>query len=232
MTAVLELGHLVLGEMSVEEVFSLVAELVKDTIAGADEVSVTLLRGGETYTVASTGALASTLDDCQYADEAGPCLLAATTGQPQLVADMNTETRWPPFSVRAAADGVLSSLSVALPLRDGSEGSLNMYARTRNAFDDPAQQAASNIAEYAAVALTTASLYTQTARLAEQLQQAMNSRAVIEQAKGILIAERRCTEDEAFAILTKLSQDTNRKVRDVAAALVAQAWSVWFPTGE
>jgi len=82
---------------------------------------------------------------------------------------------------------------------------------------------AQTFAGYAAVALANAHLYDVTATLAQHLQAAMENRAVIEQAKGIVMAERHCTADEAFAILSKLSQDSNRKVRDVAAALVANA---------
>jgi AmiR/NasT family two-component response regulator len=76
-------------------------------------------------------------------------------------------------------------------------------------------------AAYAAVALANAYVYHSTADLARHLRTAMDSRAVIEQAKGIIMAERRCTADEAFEFLTGVSQETNRKVRDVAAALVA-----------
>jgi AmiR/NasT family two-component response regulator len=73
--------------------------------------------------------------------------------------------------------------------------------------------------------MTNAHLYETQRTVAQHMQAAMLSRAVIEQAKGIIMAQRRCTADEAFAILSKISQDTNRKVRDVAASLVAHAAS-------
>ena len=76
---------------------------------------------------------------------------------------------------------------------------------------------------YATVALSNANLYDATAALARQMQAAMASRAVIEQAKGIVMGDRRCSADEAFALLSKLSQDTNRAVRDVAAVIVESA---------
>jgi len=93
----------------------------------------------------------------------------------------------------------------------------------RVAVNDDAIILAQTFAGYAAVALANAHLYDVTATLAQHMQAAMESRAVIEQAKGIVMGERRCTADEAFRILSKLSQDSNRKVRDVAAALVARA---------
>jgi AmiR/NasT family two-component response regulator len=83
---------------------------------------------------------------------------------------------------------------------------------------------AQTFAGYAAVALANAHLYDTQASLAQHMQAAMENRAVIEQAKGIIMGDRRCSPDEAFQILAKLSQDTNRKLRDVATALVANAY--------
>jgi AmiR/NasT family two-component response regulator len=105
-------------------------------------------------------------------------------------------------------------------------GALNIYGQEPAAFDDDTVLLAQTFAGYAAVALANAHLYHSTASLAQHMQAAMESRAVIEQAKGIIIGERRCTADEAFAVLTKVSQDSNRKVRDVAAALVARTQGI------
>ncbi len=119
--------------------------------------------------------------------------------------------------------GCHSSLSIGLPVQEQVAGALNVYAAKPHAFDDDAIGVAETFAGYAAVALSNAHLYDTTARLAQHLQRAMESRAVIEQAKGVIMAGRRCGPDEAFRILVKLSQDSNRKLRDVAAALVARA---------
>jgi AmiR/NasT family two-component response regulator len=118
---------------------------------------------------------------------------------------------------------VRSSLSVGMPVQERVTGALNLYATAADAFDEEATLVAQTFSGYAAVAMANAHLYDATATLAQHLQAAMENRAVIEQAKGIIMAERRCTPDEAFAILSKLSQDTNRKVRDVATTLVAGA---------
>jgi GAF domain-containing protein len=139
------------------------------------------------------------------------------------VPEMAREDRWPQWAARARDLGVNSSLSIGLPVQDTVTGALNVYATTPEAFDDDAVVLGQTFAGYAAVALANAHLYDTTATLAQQMQAAMDSRAVIEQAKGIIMGERRCTAEEAFSILTKVSQDTNRKVRDVAAALVARA---------
>ncbi|MDW5328880.1 GAF and ANTAR domain-containing protein [Plantactinospora sp. KLBMP9567] len=119
-------------------------------------------------------------------------------------------TRWPDWAARARTEGVSSSLSIGLPVQEKVVGALNIYGRKPDAFDDDAITLAQTFAGYAAVAPANAHLFDSTATLAQQLETAMRSRAVIEQAKGIIMAERRCTSDEAFAILAKVSQDSNR----------------------
>ncbi|HEY0536568.1 MAG TPA: GAF and ANTAR domain-containing protein [Actinoplanes sp.] len=217
------LGRLKLDESDLNGVLETVADLAKRTIPGAAEVSVTLVRSQKAQTAAFTGDLALRLDESQYETGRGPCLDASAAASTISVPDMTGERRWPHWTASARENGVGSSVSIGLPIQDTVTGALNIYATEPNAFDSDAVVAARTFASYAAVALANAHLYDTTATLAQQLQAAMESRAVIEQAKGIIMSDRRCTADEAFAILTKLSQDTNRKVRDVASALVRNA---------
>jgi AmiR/NasT family two-component response regulator len=91
------------------------------------------------------------------------------------------------------------------------------------AFGDSAIDAGRLIASYAAVAVHNAQTFTQASALAADLAKAMESRAVIEQAKGIVMHEQRCSADDAFALLTKVSQQANIKLRDIAAEMVARA---------
>ena len=217
------LGRLKLDESDLNGVLETVADLAKRTIPGAAEVSVTLVRSQKAQTAAFTGDLALRLDESQYETGRGPCLDASAAASTISVPDMTGERRWPHWTASARENGVGSSVSIGLPIQDTVTGALNIYATEPNAFDSDAVVVARTFASYAAVALANAHLYDATATLAQQLQAAMESRAVIEQAKGIIMSDRRCTADEAFAILTKLSQDTNRKVRDVASALVRNA---------
>jgi AmiR/NasT family two-component response regulator len=118
---------------------------------------------------------------------------------------------------------VRSALAVGLPVDQAVTGALNIYSTAPDAFGADAVAVARTFAGYAAVTVANAHVHgTQTA-LVEQLQAAMTSRAVIEQAKGIIMRDRRCGADEAFRVLSAASRDSNRKVRDVAAALVARA---------
>jgi GAF domain-containing protein len=221
--AFVQLGRIKLADSDIGGILSKVADLAQRAIPGADEVSLTLIRGRRPYTATFTGELALACDERQYQAGHGPCLDAAERSVTLSLPDMERETRWPDYVPRAAEAGVHSSLSIGLPVQEAVRGALNIYATKPDAFDDDAVMVAQTFAAYAAVALANAHLYDTQVTLAEQMQAAMESRAVIEQAKGIIMGDRRCSADEAFAILSKISQDTNRKVREVAIALVATA---------
>ncbi len=183
-------------------------------------MSVTLLQGENATTAAFTGALAVHLDERQYDTGQGPCLAAAAGGETVLIPDMTAEDRWPEYSPDAVRRGALSSVSVGIPVQQAVTGALNVYSTRAKAFDDEGVDHNQAFASYAAVALSNAHLYASSTVLAGQMQQAMASRAVIEQAKGILVSQRRCTVDEAFDILIRASRNFNRKLRDIAQALV------------
>ena len=117
----------------------------------------------------------------------------------------------------------MSTLSLPLVVAGDGLGALNIYSRQPGAFSDAGQAVGAAFASYAAVALANARVYWRTQRLAGQLQEALSTRGVIEQAKGILIAEQGCTADEAFRLLVRASQRRHEKLHDVAAGIVEQA---------
>jgi GAF domain-containing protein len=215
-----ELARLVLSDQTMDGLLQRIAELAKSVVAGATEVSVTLVGKDRGATVVATGPLAVALDERQYADDAGPCYDAALGGAAAYIADMRTETRWPLFTAAARIVGALSSLSTPIPLQHYANAAINMYGAEPDAFDEESMAVAQSFASYAGVALANMHLDESTRTLADQLQTAMESRAVIEQAKGVLMGQRRCTAEDAFDILVKLSQQSNRKLREVAQALV------------
>jgi GAF domain-containing protein len=215
-----ELGRISHAENDLTGVLARVADLAKACIPGATEVSVTLINHGSPGTVAATGALAEDVDEKQYEVGYGPCLDAARSHQIYLIPDMSDEPRWPEFARRAFEAGVRSSLSAGIPIQEAITGALNVYSVQPNAFDEESAELLNTFAGYAAVALANAHLYATTAALAKQMAQAMETRAVIEQAKGILIAQRHVSPDEAFVILARASQVGNRKLREIAQAIV------------
>ena len=221
--AVAKLSRLVLADETIESVLQKIAELAKDCVPGAAEVSVTLVRGDRPVTACYTGPLALDADEMQYHRGFGPCLDAARGGVLFRIDDMRAEERWPDYAAMVVRTGVLSSVSAPLPLQEDVIGALNVYGTKPHAFDEEAVAAIEVFAGHAAVALLNAHAYASSTQLAEQMREAMASRAVIEQAKGVLVAERRCSPEEAFEILVRLSQNSNRKLRDVAAALLEGA---------
>jgi GAF domain-containing protein len=214
------LGRLTLRDLSMEAVLQTVSDLAKSVLPGNPEASVLLLEGDRPTTVAQTGELALRLDERQYDLGQGPCLHAATTLELTEIPDTRTEQRWSDYIRGAVAAGNLSSLSVPLAVAEGVSGALNIYARVPNAFDDEARAAATRFAPYAAVAMANMHAYQGARTLADNLAVALESRAVIDQAKGILMERLKLTADQAFQALATVSMHSNTKVRDVADHLV------------
>jgi GAF domain-containing protein len=223
--ALARLGLIKLGELDLSGVGRHVSQVAAQTVPGAAEVSITVVDGRRPATIAFTSEMALFLDELQYQNQLGPCLQAAAEHTMVLVSDTAGDTRWNLWPAQAAAAGAASVLSVPLPIREDVDGALNIYGRASAAFDDEAVLAARTFAEHAAVTLANAYLYERTVELTAQMQTAMETRAVIEQAKGIIMADRRCSPEEAFKVLSKMSQDSNRKLRQIAAALVARVQS-------
>jgi GAF domain-containing protein len=220
MSAFAELGKINLSSSDLSHVLQRVADLAKSVIPGVTEASVTLMIGGTAETAAFTGPIAIALDERQYASGEGPCLDAAMNRTTHIVTDMTQDSRWPAVAEAATELGVRSSLSVGIPVQDVVAGGINLYSTQQAAFDEDSRTLAATFANYAAVAIANAYLYSTTAALAEQMSAAMESRAVIEQAKGILMGRQQITADEAFALLARASQTSNRKLRDIAAGIV------------
>jgi GAF domain-containing protein len=168
-----------------------------------------------------TGAVAMHLDERQYEAGFGPCLDAAISGDTIRVDTHVPESSgYPEFSHAAIRAGIHNTLSVGLPIAERVVGGLNLYSTDVTPLDDDAVRLAETYAGYAAVAVANAALYNSTADLARQMQLAMQSRAAIEQAKGIIMAQQRCTPDEAFDVLVRTSQQRNLKLRDLAQTIV------------
>jgi GAF domain-containing protein len=216
------LGRLSLRELSMDSLLQTVADLAKTVMPGNPEASVSLLVDDHPTTVATTGQLATDLDETQYERGHGPCLHAARTGELIEIADTRTDSRWPDYTPRAAEHGNLSSLSVPLAI-DGDgrvSGALNVYARQPHAFDEDSRTAATRFAPYAAVAAGNLHAYRRARDMADNLQTALETRGVIDQAKGILMDRHKLTADQAFQVLAQMSMKTNRKLRAVADDLV------------
>ncbi|WP_299040055.1 GAF and ANTAR domain-containing protein [uncultured Pseudokineococcus sp.] len=219
--AFVELGRLMLDQ-PVGQYLQRVADLAAETLPGVDGLSVTLVEDGRARSAAFTSSVSAMLDERQYEAGFGPCLDAATSGGTVRVDLSGEDGVYPEFSAIARRQGVRAVASVGMPVPQRVVGALNMYSLTGD-IDEETLALARAFASYAAVALANAALYGSTTRLADQLQEAMRSRAVIEQAKGVLMARLQVDDEAAFAHLSRSSQQSNTKLRDMAAGIVERA---------
>lgn len=215
-----ELAGLMLAGESTASTLDLVAASASQLVPGAAEVSLTLVSDGQAGTAVFTGGRAIALDERQYRSGYGPCLAAAAGGEQMHIADMRTETRWPQFTAAALACGVLALLSTPVPLGDGGSAAVNLYGTEAREFNQASMLLAKRFASYAGVALSNVQVYEGALARARNLEVAMASRAVIEQAKGVLMAQRNVPADAAFDLLVQASQRSNRRVRDLAQSVV------------
>jgi GAF domain-containing protein len=206
-----------------ETILQAVAEQVVSVVPGADMASITILGEDGPYTSASTDPRAWQIDDAQYAEGDGPCLRAARTGTLVRVDVSTAEELWPTFARVAGDLSVGSFLAAPLAVGRHAAGAVNLFSHGTHGFREIDAQF---LLLYTLVAQTAMHSIGRV-RVAEeqvaQLRDAMASRAVIEQAKGILMAVRGVTEDEAFQALVAQSQRDNVKLRTVARRFVAMA---------
>ncbi|MGY1592370.1 GAF and ANTAR domain-containing protein [Geodermatophilus sp. SYSU D00708] len=187
----------------------------------AGACGLTLARSDGAVTVSATDVLAEEADERQYRLDDGPCLAAMREGVVVRVEDMLAEQRWNGYPALAAQVGVRSSLSLPLTVEGRSRGALNLYSTEPRAFGPADEAVAARWAGQAAGALAVALRIADGDDKAEQLRGGLDTRTVIGQAVGLLMAQERCTAEQAFALLKHSSQRRNVKLRDVAAGLVA-----------
>lgn len=214
------LSGVVLAQDDIDGTHSEICRIAVRALPTADGASLTTLQQQGPTVGASSDPWARSLDELQFAEHEGPCLDCTRTGNVFRVRDLADDTRWPNWGPRAVEQGARSVVSLPMTAEGRRIGALNLYSRTPDAFDAEAASVAEVIAAHAGLASQVAASFFAHRDLGEQLRDAMRSREVIEQAKGALMATRQLGADEAFALLVDLSQRSNRKLRDVAQALV------------
>jgi GAF domain-containing protein len=216
-----ELASISLADRPLGDVLTEITRIATGGIPGAESTSITLIKDDKAYTAAHHGDMALAADEVQYAQGYGPCMDAGRGGVLLRIDDVRTEERWPDYVAHVQAVGVRSSLSVPLPYQGTTIGALNIYSTKPEAFATPrALEAGLETAEVVAVAVANAEAHWQLSEQARNMRLAMESRAVIEQAKGVLMAQRQLTAEQAFEILREASQRYNRKLRDIAVGIV------------
>jgi len=210
------------GELGVVDVLERVVEAAQ-AVVGADVVSVTLRDGDGFTTPVETDPIASKADAVQYEHVEGPCVEATLDDGLGYAAssDLRRDTRWTRFGPAAADLGLHAVFATGMFPRAARPrmGALNYYSRTPGGLDQVDKDIALVFATHAAVALRGARAVEAAELRATQLSEAVASRDVIGQAKGILMERRGLTADEAFDTLRRTSQDLNVKLRDLAHTL-------------
>jgi GAF domain-containing protein len=210
------LRRFLVGDDDQATLLQAISLLAVATVPGANGASITLLLRDQPTTVTATTPVAEALDQVQYDEGDGPCLSAFRHhGLEHLVVG---DSRWPRFEREAQEHGVRAVMAAPLVDEHEAAGSLNLY--TVHGFPRESEEVARLFADQLALAAAKATIHMNQAELAGELQRAMESRAVIEQAKGILMANEHCDPERAFDILRQASQHQNRKLRDVAEELV------------
>lgn len=204
-----------LGELAV---FS--AASVSQTVGLNVLCGITLSRRRRTATVAGSTHEARLIDEVQQAYGDGPCLEAMRSHTTVHVPDTAAEQRWPEYCTVIAERGHLAALCVPLELDEGATAALNFFAPQAGVFDDETIRNCELYASQAERSLRLAVRIGVKQQHAEDLQEAMQSRTVIDLACGIIMGQNRCSQDEAFKILTKASNGRNQKLRVVAEQLI------------
>lgn len=227
----LVLARAAAADSTFEETMHLLLESAVAMVDKADFAGMTLIaEGGIPTTPFFTDELSPHLDQAQYDAGRGPCIDAWRRARPVIVDTLDGATEFPEFERAAKRIGVESTLGV--PLRSSGRviGALNLYACEPASFDDHDAVRVDAIAQAIGTAIANAAAYWEAFELSQQLSEAMANRAVIEQAKGVLMATTGIDADGAFELLRAQSQAENRKLRDIARELVERQ-QIGRPTG-
>ena len=215
------LSRLVIRDETLQTTLQRVVDVATRAIPDTLGVSITLRKGRHPYPAVATSPAVLAIDEREYAIAEGPCISALETGERQRLCDAETDERWPLFATVCREEGLASSLGVPLRVGDEVYGAMNVYAVAPNAFKRDHEEASVLLAEQAGVALANTRTYSECSDRIRQLQEALDSRVVIEQAKGALMATERIDAETAFERLKARSQTTNRKLRLVAEDVIA-----------
>ena len=194
------------------------AEVLSLTGAG-----VTLVHDGkQRFVTAAVEAIAS-LERVQENWQKGPCIDAVASAGPVAVPDIaagDASERWPDYVIAAKTSGIQAVAGIPMLAEGEAIGAVNLYDSQPRNWSAEDLRVAAIFASIATGYLTHASAARQQQRTAEQLQQALNTRLIIEQAKGVLATTRETTVDDAFQILRKYARDHNTRIHDVSRAVV------------
>jgi GAF domain-containing protein len=204
-----------------------VSDALQDLVDGVTEVlgisgaGVSLLEGERLRFATAASDAVAVLERIQEEGQSGPCVEAHESGQPVLVADLREQSeRWPALNQGAAEVGMRAVAGIPMRLNGTRVGALNLYNDQAHEWSDEEIGASRVLADLATGYVANASRVDRLQHTAEQLQVALDSRLIIEQAKGLLAGERSISMEQAFSILRGHARSHNASLRAVADAVV------------
>jgi hypothetical protein len=211
------------GQVGLESLLRQIAEFAVRAIPGADGAGLTLLETGRADTIVSTSKFAEDVGTLQVSVGEGPSPSAIAERRTVRCGSLGEQPQWAKFGPRVIRLGVHSAMSLPLRAADDIVGTLDVYAFAADAFDDRAILFGELFSIPAAMSVRNAQILSQAQRLAVQLEAALTSRAVIDQALGMVMARAGCTAEEAFDKLRTISQAENRRLALVAQRIIDEA---------
>jgi GAF domain-containing protein len=191
------------------------------SLLGADAAGLLLTdQRGSLQLVSASNEQAQVVELFQLQADQGPCLDCFRTGVQVRVDDLATEDRWPRFTSRARENGFGSVHALPMRLRGEVVGALNLFHRQRHVMDDADLGVGQALADVATIAILTDRSSRQRELLTEQLQAALTSRVIIEQAKGVLAERGGIGLDRAFALMRSYARGHQTRLADVARDVV------------
>ncbi len=218
-----ELGRLRFGEMRVEEAMHQIVQTTH-TIFSVDGAGL-MLADAEHHLLnaAVSDARMKHLEELQIRHQEGPCIAAFEDKELVRAEDLSQEMRWPSFSQHAVARGVRAVLASPIPYNQDAVGVVAVMSEQRRPWSAEAELALLAFTDLAALLIATMLMGEQQTELAGQLQSALNSRAIIEQAKGVLIGRQGVSAHAAYQQLRAQARSERRKLAVVSAELVHSA---------
>lgn len=218
-----EMQDLILSTSDIQEFLNELSVLSARSVSFNGEnvlCGVTLLRRRRAATVAHNSETARLMDELQYAYKEGPCLTAAREQRTVLVQDFRSDNRWPEYAAAVSTHGLRSILSAPFTIGQDAQAVMNLYSYRAGSFGDKEVGFAESYAQQASKGLQLALRMTRYREEADNRSRAMESRTDIDVAVGIVMAQNRCSQQNAFEILQRASSTRNVKLRLIASEIV------------
>lgn len=214
------LAHLDFSEQTLDDTLRQVGSSALKDLPGWDAAATTIVERRKVVTFGATDELVVPVDQSQYDLEEGPCLQAVMDGETHYFTSSSSNQRWPRFAKAADQAGIHSVFSLPLRTKDHVFGALNLYSRQHDALQEGQKETGLLFAAQASVMLGNAKAFHSQAQIIEQLEEGLQTRTMIGQAVGLLMAQEGMTSEEAFQRLVSVSQNANIKLREIAKRYV------------